>query len=42
LLNFRDRAELASKDYRSLSTVMEGFVILEKNEEEKENMELDA
>jgi 26S proteasome regulatory subunit N1 len=33
LLNFRDRAELAGKEYKSLAGVIEGFVILQKEEE---------
>ncbi len=33
LLGFKDRAELAGTDYNSLGSVIEGIVIVEKNEE---------
>ena len=36
LLNYKDRAELAGKEYKCLSSILEGFVILEKQPEEEE------
>ena len=38
LLNHKDRAELASKEYTSLSSTLEGIVILEKHADEDEKV----
>lgn len=38
LLNYKDRAELAGKEYKSLSSVLEGIVILEKQPADDEHV----
>jgi hypothetical protein len=38
LLNYKDRAELAGKEYKCLSSILEGIVILEKQPDEEEKV----